>query len=488
LRSIKQSPSATASKRERKKHLPSNHAEQAVLDPVLDAVRVDAPLAPDADSRSTQRKVLRWLNRGSLAILDQGLISGSNFLGSILLARWLVPESYGAYAVAFGILVLLTLVYSALILEPMSVYGGAAYRSCLMGYVKSLLKMHAALSLVFALLVSCGALAVSYSGKDAGLAGALFGIAIASPFVLLLWVLRRALYLKMHSGRAATGAMLYFVLMIAGLWMFNSRSLLSPFYALLLMGAAALVASLLLMAFLREDLGRDSVPAPSLSDACIRHWQYGRWALASSFVAWIPAYIFLPLLTAFAGMAKSGELKALTNFVAPLDQTLAALSLLFLPHAARVRAERSHQDVRSLTRNLLLLSIAGSAVYWLIVINLHGPVFNVLYSGRYSDVSFLLPAVALGSILWSAAYGPAIALRAMESPKSVFTAYFVTSLVCLIVGIPATRYFGLKGAIWSGNLADFASLIVILFILYRKLGETHSGQLQAVAIPGDSQQ
>ena len=98
--------------------------------------------------------------------------------------------------------------------------------------------------------------------------------------------------------------------------------------------------------------------------------------------------------------------------------------------------------------------------------------------------------MALGSILWSAAYGPAIALRAMESPKSVFLAYLVTSLICLAVGIPATRYFGLTGAIWSGNLADFASLIVILFILYRKLNDGQRdglGQLPAVVVPGDPQ-
>ena len=139
---------------------------------------------------------------------------------------------------------------------------------------------------------------------------------------------------------------------------------------------------------------------------------------------------------------------------------------------------------------MLALSIAGSAFYWLLVVNLKTPIFSLLYSGKYAEVSYLLPAVALGSILWSAAYGPAIALRAMESPKSVFTAYLVTTLVCLAVGIPATRYLGLKGAIWSGNLADFASLIVILVILSRKLNDgrqTASNQLQAVTIPGDAQ-
>jgi O-antigen/teichoic acid export membrane protein len=462
----------------------SQETEQAVLDQPTEVVH-----AVNASSPAARRTILRWLNRGSLAILDQGLISGSNFLASILLARWLAPDFYGAYAVAFGILVLLTLVYSALILEPMSVFGGAAYRNCLLGYVKSLLRIHGAVSVAFALVVSAGAFLVYTSGRDAGLAGALFGVALASPCILLLWVLRRALYLRMHSGRAATGAFLYCLLMVAGLWALNAKSLLSPFNALLLMGASAVVASVLLLVFLEVDFGRDSARAPGLAETWQRHWAYGRWALASSFAAWVPAYIFLPLLTAFAGMARSGELKALTNFVAPLDQTLAALSLLLLPHAARVRVEQGNADVRILTRNLLALSIAGATIYWLIVVNLRSPVFSLLYSGKYIDVAYLLPAVALGSILWSAAYGPAITLRAMESPKSVFVAYLVTTVVCLVVGIPATRYFGLKGAIWSGNAADLASLIVILVVLYRKLNhgrKTESGQLQPMPVPGDS--
>ena len=43
---------------------------------------------------------LSWLKKGSLAVLDQGLFSGANFVVNILLARWLTPEEYGAFAVA----------------------------------------------------------------------------------------------------------------------------------------------------------------------------------------------------------------------------------------------------------------------------------------------------------------------------------------------------------------------------------------------------
>ena len=61
---------------------------------------------------------LPWLKKGSLAVADQALISGSNFLIGILLARWLPPEQYGAYALAFSAFLLVSLSYQSLLLEP----------------------------------------------------------------------------------------------------------------------------------------------------------------------------------------------------------------------------------------------------------------------------------------------------------------------------------------------------------------------------------
>ena len=204
-----------------------------------------------------------------------------------------------------------------------------------------------------------------------------------------------------------------------------------------------------------------------------RHWRYGRWALASCVASWTPTYIFYPLLSTFSGVAQSGELRALMNFFSPLDQTLSALSLLFLPYAARVQAEQGRKGLIVLTRNLMVLSLAGAGIYWGLIIEFREPVFRVLYAGKYTHVGYLLPVLALGSMFWSAGYGPAIALRAIESPHSIFVAYLATTLISVIVGIPATRAFGLKGAVWAGNASEVASFLVLIFMMRRKLAPSH---------------
>src|SRR3954451_1960960 len=97
----------------------SSNTDQ-VLDPeTVMETSVPAPESgPDIDRGSLASKAGRWASKGGLAILDQGLISGSNFLIGILLARWLIPAEYGAFSLAFSVFLLLSYVYQSLLSEP----------------------------------------------------------------------------------------------------------------------------------------------------------------------------------------------------------------------------------------------------------------------------------------------------------------------------------------------------------------------------------
>lgn len=419
---------------------------------------------------TVRNKLIPWASKGGLAIADQGLISGSNFLISILLARWLGAEQYGAYAIAFGIFVLLSLVYQALVLEPMAVFGGSSYHNCLRGYVGTLLRIHFVVSLSICIMFGLSALVLRGFAHQSALAGAMAGVTIASPCVLVFWLARRTFYLELSPAEAAAGSLLYCGLIMGALYIAYHRGLLSPFSAFLLIALGAFVTSLVLWVRLRSQLPHTG-PGPAVSETWSRHWGYGRWALASSIAGWIPAYIYYPLLSSFAGMAQSGQLKALMNLTLPLEQTKAALSMLFLPYAARVAARKDGAGSTALVAQMTLLAFAGAVVYWAFILPFPARVFHIMYSGKYTEVMHLLPIVAIGSIVWSAAYGPAIALRGMEAPDLVFKAFSIATIGSLVIGIPATYFFGLKGAIWGGNLADFSSLVMVFVVLRRKLRE-----------------
>ena len=78
---------------------------------------------------------------------------------------------------------------------------------------------------------------------------------------------------------------------------------------------------------------------------------------------------------------------------------------------------------------MTLLCVACAIPYWVVILTFRGPAFRLLYSGRYTEVVYLLPIVALVSIFGSAFFGPSIVLRSLEAPGSVFAAVSVSSCI-----------------------------------------------------------
>ena len=225
-------------------------------------------------------KFFRWMTKGGLAILDNGLISGSNFLLGILLARWLAPEEYGAYALSFSIFILVGFLYQALLLEPLSVFAGSNYRNNVRGYLKKALTIHWAISLPTGLLIGGGALAAKVFGHSLVLPVALAGMAIATPFLCIHAMARRSFYLKLSPGPAAFGAAFYCAMVTGGVFLIYRSGWLSSFTAFLIMALAALVSALVMLWQLNSalDPARASHDCPK-SGASIGSTAVGRWRL-----------------------------------------------------------------------------------------------------------------------------------------------------------------------------------------------------------------
>ena len=425
-------------------------------------------------------KFVPWVTKGGLALLDFGLYSGANFLLGILLARWMAPEQYGAYALGFSIFILITFLYQALVLEPLSVFSGTTYSKNLRGYLKSNFWLHWGVSAVICIVMAATALAAKYWWHSPASAMAFAGMTAATPFILIHVLGRRSFYLKLSPGPAAFGSSFYCVLVVAGSFLVYKLGWLSAFSAFLVMGFAALVGGVVMLFQLNAKL-EPATAEMHLQETWKKHWEYGKWALGTCIVGWIPTYVYIPLVSKFSGLAVAGELRALMNLGGPVLQTYAALSMLFLPFAARVQGESGRQGSKALTRKLTALFVTGAIAYWIVLIPLRRPLFTLLYAGKYMDASALLPLFAAETIIWSAALGPAIVLRAMEYPRSLFFANAAASAVAIVFGIPATRYFGLHGVIWSMVIANVLYVAVAFFLLEKKLS-TLKGKEREVPI------
>jgi len=426
----------------------------------------------------TRRRVLwagarTWSPKGALALIDQGLISGANFIVGIVLARHLAPDQYGAYAVAFQIFLFLSVAYSALVLEPLSVFGSSVYRNSNREYLGVLLRIHGFIAaVVFLGLFGClWILRLVSPGSQ--LISALIGVGVASPCLLLFALARRGFYVKLSPRQAAMGALGYFAIVLGGLLLAFERGSLSPLVAFLLFAAGAGVTAPVMLARLRSSL-KPRLIQLKLSEVIHRHWGYGRWALGSAVAIWFSTAIYYPILGSFHGLAQTGALQALGNFSSPVGQAFAAMSLLSLPYAAGVHYKKTSTETGHLAAKLALIYAGGTTLYWVLVVLFRWQIVEHLYAGRYMGIVAVIPWLALASVLRISATSQAIILRAMHAPYLVFVAYGAASVVDVVAGIPCTWAFGLWGAIFGMVLASAVALIVTVIMLHRYNPKTTS--------------
>lgn len=379
--------------------------------------------------------------QGIWAVADQGLFAVSNFLVNVMLARWLAPGDYGAFTVAYAALLLLGTAHTALLTEPMLVFGPSRYRDSRVPYLRALVEGHWMLTAAGSVLL-IGAGGVAWARGGAALAQALTGLGVVSPLLLLPWLLRRACYVRLQASLAAAGGGIYLGAVIAGLALLGATATLSISTALGVMGAASLLAGGWLAFRLHVGFA-PGAPREVRSDALREHWTYGRWSMATLALSWIPANIYYFVLPAHRGLEASGGLKALLNLILPIQHVNTALAVFLVPIFVRARGTA---EFARLVRYALAAFAAGSLAYWGVVAACSGPVQAWLYRGRYAwgaDVLWPLAVFLLMTVVVNVLGG---ALRAVERPDQVFRANVLSTLVAVTAGAWAANQWGVVGA------------------------------------------
>lgn len=408
-----------------------------------------------------------WFSKSTLSVADQGLVSGSNFLLNVLLARWLRPEQYGAYALGFSIFLLMTAMYQSLVLEPMAVLGPILYADRPKRYLGALLRSQFFLLLVIAGALGCASVVAARFGGKAALSGALAGLAIAAPAVLVFWLARGACYLRANLAPVVQGAALYCALLLGGIILVRRFWILNEFSAFLMVGAASAAVSAHLLRVLAPQWSTRVDPRPG--EVSLEHWRFGRWELARAGFDWAGENISYTLTAAFLGMREVGELKAILTLFLPLSHIYTALRRLILPHMASTsRAHGTAAANASVTRvNLLTLTMGASAC--VILVFFGHPIFRLLYGGKFMEVAYLVPWAALNLVVTAPINGFDMGLRALRSPSMVFTASAAGAGVSVLFYVYGTRTFGLPGTIGANIGAGAIYCAITAFLYYRRV-------------------
>lgn len=401
------------------------------------------------------KRRVRGVLSGVAAIADQAMVAAFGLIPSLLVARWSSQTDFGLFATSYSVYLFALVIHTALITEPMMVFGAGRFRDGFAAYLRRLLAFNLILSAFLGIVVAGAGILLSTLGSPLG--RPLIFLAISLPALLLPYFVRRAAYSRFRVPVATLASALAAVIAVIALILLRDAVRANPGVAFLALAIAGTVTVSVWPLLLHSS----ATESRSISgqEVLLHHWSYGKWALGASAVRWIPGnflYVFLPIVSGFQAAA---TLRALMNLVAPALRALSALSTVILPYFVR---ERERSEVRY--HRMLVTSVAFVALtlpfFWLALGLFGEPVIRFLYDGKYVEASTYL--WALGAIPIAMGIGSLFqaALRAEERPKDIFLHQLVAITISLPLAIAVVEIW--EGAVSFAILMGFnaTSLIV----------------------------
>lgn len=385
---------------------------------------------------------------GYLAATDQAVISASNFIATIILARVVSPTELGVYGVGFTALRLVRSLQEGVVIQPMNVFGATLDETDFKRYATGTSLIQLFLALVTSALAAVGGWLLIKLGNDTA-GPAMFALWFAFLWWQLQEHIRRMLYTRGAVFQALANTLIANIFRLLLMFWWASRAELSGIGGLHAIGWGSLAALLPGLWLTREAW--TSKPL-NLIDTWKKNWGFGRWIVGSSLANWL-AVEFYPILTAgMISFAAAGAYRALQNLVAPIHLLLRATDTFLTPRAARLY-EAHGRPALGRTLKIIYL-VAGVPILGLLLLAVifPRPLLGALYGETYLAYSNGIALMALFYALLYAYWPLQTAFKAARVSRPIFIANLSATLMMFTVGIWAILRWDVYGTIAGQGL------------------------------------
>ena len=342
--------------------------------------------------RSLLGHVSRWKERICYALLDQACTSASSLVLTVLVARSVPIESFGAYALVWFISMSCDTISNSLVNDPIPAIFSEKqhrYRSLLLT-AASWINLSVAAILSLAILGT--AILISNWSREIGFQLGL--LAVVNPLLRFQQFIRRLCYLEDRQAVAAAASFFSAATLLGGATVLFGEELLSAPAAVLLWG---LGASATILTGLASGSWRPGGPRFRMIIALARRlWSAGRWLLGANLASWINNLGMLPLAAIYVGPAAAGILRALQTLFVPLTLGNAAINTMLLPRLAEIAAGRDRNRLRPFVC-LTLCVYAFVALTYVSVILVEFREPSCARLSQRGNYGFRRPALAVGA-------------------------------------------------------------------------------------------
>ena len=396
---------------------------------------ISGPLAKK-QMKNLVKRYVHW----NWALLDQALVSGSNFVVGVLLVRYIGMDQYGRFILAWMLVQFFASVQNALILSPMLSISPKIAINERANYFSATLLLQAGLILLIAALWAIYSSLLKQYGPASIEQSSNFATVLCVLAVQAQEYMRRCLYAQISSRRAfyldlvAYGVQIPLIPVVL-------RAYASFEAALLVTGCAMMFAVLTGCRWFKITM----IPKASLRKTARRHWHSSRWLLGSAILQWLSGNYFMVTAGLFLGPPVVGAIRAAQNLLGVTHVFFQGLENVVPGEASHRYQDGGPKALLQYVGRIALLLLAGTALIAIGVVILVEPLLRLVYA-TFDQVSaqairwfaplYLLVAITLPL---------RAALRTLESTGAVFIAYIASALFALTASEYFVRHYAVVG-------------------------------------------
>lgn len=387
--------------------------------------------------------------------MSQAIVSGSNFVGGIIVARATGISDFGIYSLIATTVLALQGIQQALIIGPMmfltEVDENNQDRFPRYFILQVILSVPLAISAAVGIEVFLHQWSV---GQMLGIVGVIF-------FLQLQELLRMMFYVDLKAGKVLaldiTNHGLRLTLLLF-LWWFDFLSVSSAFLVMAFAGGVTC---------LRVFRSVTLQPFRISAHVARRCFQYGRWLLLESLAYYLSIPLYLYLSSALLSHEATGGLSAAISLLNMPNVLVLGVMNLAVPMARRKLLDEGYEAWRSQLISTGTMVIVSSICVYIAISAVGSSLLGIVYGSEFEKYGNLLPIVGVCYSFLAVNTVLAAAFRIAHAPQVGAVTKLWSSVITLSVAYPLISLWGVEGAAIGLVVTSATWVAIYMFYILR---------------------
>lgn len=389
--------------------------------------------------------------------VDQGIVSGGNFVLGILAARFLGVELYGNFALLWLIVIFLNSLQIAFIISPMLNFSSKKKNLSLDIYLNSLFRLQFFLSLILAIgLLIFLEFAFLFDPKW-NLGDSKYLIILVSVIFLNQDFIRRYFIIKkLQLNLLVIDLIAYFgqTFFIIAFFYFNVLDLNYIFYSIIISFGISLTVGLFKFHFLQSNFRY-------LKILFLKNWGYSKWLVYSSFLQWGSGNYYHIAAGAILGSWAVGAVKIIQNLMGVLNVIFLALENILPINYAKIFFSTGLDKLTVVLKRDIYYGVGAFIILFGISLLYGDKIIYLIYGASYIQYANLLNWFILIYFFIYIGNLFRISLRVLDNTKFIFLGYIVNLIITFFSASLIINSLGITGVAIGILITQMVMLIIL---------------------------